>query len=252
MTCRGPVRNGSLHCWCCLKVCTGLDTGPTSLPPIVPMGLYRPGDQWNVVLRRYKDAPVAAARRYFSNLLVARTEHFLSVHGPCLALETEGFDAWCVVPSSQIGRTVAAPHPLEAVLGRMPSMRSLGVVRLSVGEQAASHLKPSTVAFVPHDREVGTRGRVLVVDDSWVTGARALSAVAALNSVGTSVAGVFVLGRSVDTSASRHSRSWWAEHANGERESVPDHERCCMRVCVASRFPGPSGGFRSSIATRTP
>ncbi len=80
--------------------------------------------------------------------------------------------------------------------------------------------------------ENGTRNRVLVVDDSWVTGARALSAVAALNSAGTPVAGVLVLGRSVDTSASSRSRSWWDDHEGWWSQSTSD-EPCSMRVCLA-------------------
>jgi hypothetical protein len=208
------------------------------------MGLYRQGDPWNAVLRRYKDAPVAAARRYFADLLGCRVEHFLSLHGPCLDRETGGFDAYCVVPSSRAGgvrEIVTAPHPLESVLERIPRMRSLRVVRLAVGEDPAGHLRPSKAAFVA-DRietdstENGTRKRVLVVDDSWVTGARALSAVTALNSVGTPVAGVLVLGRYVDTSASSRSRSWWDDHAGGRAQSTSD-ERCCMRVCLARLTP---------------
>ncbi len=231
-TCRGPVRAGSVACWCCRRVCAGLGILPGSLPPIVPMGLYRQGDPWNAVLRRYKDAPVAAARRYFADLLGCRVEHFLSLHGPCLDCETDGFDAFCVVPSSRAGGIVTAPHPLEFVLERISLMRSLRVVRLVAGDDPAGHLRPSKAAFVADRIENGTGNRVLVVDDSWVTGARALSAVAALDSVGTAVAGVLVLGRSVDTSASSRSRSWWDDHEGGRPQSTGD-ERCCMRVCLA-------------------
>lgn len=232
--CHGPVRTESVYCWCCRKICLGLEIDRASLPPIVPLGLYRPGDPWNLVLRRYKDAPVAAARRYFANLLKIGTEHFLSAHGPCLTGETDGFDAYCVVPSSQVGRVAATPHPLEALLDRIPTIRSLRVVRLSAGEEPADHLKPSSAAFLPKDVERGTRGRVLVVDDSWVTGARALSAVAALGSAGWTVAGVLVLGRSIDTSASLHSRSWWAEHAGDSSQSATAPKRCCMRMCLST------------------
>ncbi|MGO9344448.1 MAG: hypothetical protein ACLP6E_18325, partial [Acidimicrobiales bacterium] len=139
-TCRGPVRAGSVICWCCRKVCEGLGIVPASLPPIVPMGLYRPGDPWNAVLRRYKDAPIAAARRYFAGLLQCQIERFLSIHGLCLTRETDGFDAFCVVPSSREGRVVPAPHPLEPVLERISPMRSLCVVRLATGGDRAGHL----------------------------------------------------------------------------------------------------------------
>jgi len=232
-TCRGPARAGSAICWCCRKVCGGLGIVPESLPPIVPIGLYRPGDPWNVVLRRYKDAPVAAARRYFTGVLERQVERFFLLHGRCLEGETGGFDAFCVVPSSREGRIVRAPHPLEPVLERISPMRSLCVVRLGAGGDRTGHLKPSNTAFVAERNQNGTCGRVLVVDDTWVTGARALSAVAAFSSVGTAVAGVLVLGRSVDTSASSHSRSWWTDHASGWPPGASGRERCCMGVCLA-------------------
>ena len=264
-TCRGPVRAGSVHCWCCTKVCAGLAIEPDSLPPVVPIGLYRPGDPWNAVLRRYKDAPVGAARRYFVNLLKTRTEQYLSLHGACLARETKGFDAYCVVPSSQRGRLVTAPHPLESVLGAIPAMRSFDVVRMSAGDAQAGHLRPDKAAFVPEEVASVTDRRILVVDDSWITGARALSAVTALDAVGATVAGVLILGRSVDTSASEYSRSWWAVHTTPVHtapvhtapvhtapvhttpvhttpvhttpvpRSVPFCGRCCALECLASR-----------------
>ncbi len=231
--CRGPVHGGSVQCWCCRKICQGLRTDPASVPPVVPMGLYRPGDPWNVVLRRYKDAPVGAARRHYANLLRVRTAQYLSLHGSCLVRETSGFQAYCVVPSSQVRRIGTAPHPLEAVLGDLTAMRSLGVVRLSAGAEPASHLRPRVTAFVPQESGDIAASRVLVVDDSWITGSRALSAVATLGAAGVSVAGVFILGRSVDPSASALSRAWWGEHASQAPRSARFRERCCMRECLA-------------------
>lgn len=213
--------------------------------------MYRPGDFWNTVLRRYKDAPVAAARRYFADLLKAETERFLSAHGSCLVTETGGFEAYCVVPSSHVGRIEASTHPLGTVLGGIPTMKSLSLVRLSVGVEPAAHLKPSPAAFVTQQVERSDRRRVLVVDDSWVTGARALSAVAALGAAGWTVSGVLVLGRAVDTSASVQSRSWWDEHAGDTSRSATVSRRCCMSACLAE-VPELNRGGRSSIPEMTP
>ena len=231
--CRGPVRTGSANCWCCRKICNDLAISPDCVPPIVPMGLYRPGDQWNAVLRRYKDAPVGAARRYFANLIRLRIEQYLSIHGRCLVRETKGFDAYCVVPSSQVGRAVVVPHPLEAVLGCVRAMRSFGVVRLSAGDMAAGHLKPNETAFAPRDTADVSGVRILVVDDSWITGARALSAVATLGAAGATVSGVFVLGRAINPSASTYSRLWWAAQARPAL-GAPRNERCCMQECLVA------------------
>jgi predicted amidophosphoribosyltransferase len=215
--CRGPARESSHYCWCCRQVCSVLGESPASVPRVQPIVVFRPGDSWSVVLRRYKDAPVVAARRHFSSLLAQEVERFLTAHGDCLRTRTLGFDSYCVVPTSRPQRRVVAPHPLEALLAGVAALAPLCHARLSPA-QPTEHLHPSTGAFEVVDPASVTGRRILVVDDSWVTGARALSAVVALEQPGATVAGILVLGRSVDPSASVTSRSWWASlgrRANG-------------------------------------
>ncbi len=133
-TCRGPVRAGSVHLLVLPQGLRGARNPPRSLPPIVPMGLYRPGDPWNAVLRRYKDAPVAAARRYFAGLLEYRVEHFLALHGPCLDRETGGFDAFCVVPSSRsAGQGGSSPLPPARVRARTRTQDAIALRRAARG-----------------------------------------------------------------------------------------------------------------------
>jgi phosphoribosylpyrophosphate synthetase len=52
--------------------------------------------------------------------------------------------------------------------------------------------------------------RVLVVDDTWVTGARARSAAAALALAGAQVVAALVIGRAVDPDASPAVARWWS------------------------------------------
>src|ERR1700722_15201549 len=70
--CRGPKRDESAFCWCCRRVCAALGEVPGCMPFVFPMVAFRPGDAWNITLRRYKDAPVVAARRHFATLLTAK------------------------------------------------------------------------------------------------------------------------------------------------------------------------------------
>jgi predicted amidophosphoribosyltransferase len=234
--CRGPARARSDFCWCCRKVCSVLGESPGSMPRVVPMVVFRPGDSWNLVLRRYKDAPVVAARRYFANLLAAEIQCFFDVHGDCIRRQTAGFGAYCVVPTSRPQPRATSPHPLEVVLAGVSAFTRLDTVRLSPSKPA-HHLQPDAEAFVPADAADVAGRRVLVVDDSWVTGARALSAVAALRSAGALVAGVVVVGRSVDPSASLRSMSWWT---NLVHDSVvpgdSDDAAQCSDACYSGRF----------------
>jgi len=225
--CRGPARHGAADCWCCRRVCKSLHVLPQDLPPVVPVGLYSPGDAWNTVLRRYKDAPVGAAREHFSEVIVSRLERFWLRHHACVLGATSGFGAYCVVPSSKIRRVSDVPHPLEKVVAKITGLKALRAVRLVPSGGEVCHMQPSSTAFRLADATDLTGLRILVIDDSWVTGARALSAVSSLTDAGAEVAGVLVLGRSVDPFASRHSLSWWeAFVAKGEPT-----DRCSLEVC---------------------
>jgi hypothetical protein len=237
--CRGPSRAGSEFCWCCRKVCAALGEMPASVPYVWPTAVFGPGDPWSLCLRRYKDAPVAAARRHFASVLGAEAERFLAIHGRCLREATGGFDSYSVVPTSRLQARAIGRHPLEAVIAGVGALSALDPVRLRPSGPT-SHLKPSAGAFVAVDESRVAGRRALVVEDCWVTGARALSAVAALRSAGVSVTGILVLGRSVDPSASSASGSWWADL--GCRSGFTDGAWRCSHNCIALSPPAPRRG----------
>ena len=70
--------------------------------------------------------------------------------------------------------------------------------------------------------------RVLVVDDTWVTGATARSAAACLAGSGVTVPGVLVLGRAVEPGAQRTASGWWQ---NCRQLAGQGFERCCLEGC---------------------
>jgi predicted amidophosphoribosyltransferase len=232
--CRGPSRAGSGFCWCCRKVSAALGVMPASLPHVLPIAVFGPGDPWSICLRRYKDAPGVAARRHFANVLATEAERSLAIHGDCLREETGGFDAYCVVPTSRPQARATGRHPLEAVMADVDALSALELVRL-VPSAPTAHLDPSPGAFVAGGESLVAGKRVLVVEDCWVTGARALSAVVALSRAGASVTGVLVLGRSVDPSASSASGSWWVRF--GYRSGFTDGSWRCSHNCLATSPP---------------
>jgi len=230
--CSGPSRAGSDVCWCCVQVCCALGVKPERLPPVVPLALYEKGDPWNVVLRRYKDAPVGVARRHFRDLLADRVAGFMRLHGECLEQAAGGFDSTCAVPSSRPGRLHCA-HPLEGILLHVPGFAAMPQVRMAATGVPARHLRPSPAAFSVADGADLRGRRVLVVDDSWVTGSRALSAVSALVSAGATPAAVLVLGRSVGEMATvRSSRDPAGDAAVTRTRGRLFESRCRLPVCV--------------------
>ncbi len=239
LACHGPARPGSARCYCCRTVMDRLgphqagDTRPWG-PPVVPMALYRIGDPLHVALRRYKHAPSIEARAHFAGVLSGLAARFLRSHWTCLWCAADSFDALAVVPSSlpsgpgvSSGAT-AAPH-LDAILKRVPALRGLEMLELRRGTAYVNHLRPSPDAFVAPAAAAGRR--VLVMDDTWSTGARARSAACALVRGGATIGAMVVLGRAINPDASPTVGAWWraaVQRAGGEPVwSAP----CCVAPC---------------------
>jgi hypothetical protein len=86
--------------------------------------------------------------------------------------------------------------------------------------------------------------RVLLLDDTLTTGARAQSAAAALVRAGAAAVVIVVIGRVVRPEASAQSAVYWRHAA----ELPYRLERCCVAGCVAdpaSAFPAHRSGARS-------
>jgi predicted amidophosphoribosyltransferase len=177
---------------------------------------------------------VVAARQHFASVLATGAERYLAIHGDCLREETGGFDAYCVVPTSRPQAKAIGRHPLEALMADIGALSALDLVRL-VPSAPAGHLEPNRRAFAAADESCVAGRRVLVVEDCWVTGARALSAVVALRRAGANVTCVLVLGRSVGPSASSASGSWWA--GLSRRSGPTDCTWRCSRNCIAPSPP---------------
>jgi hypothetical protein len=155
---------------------------------------------------------------------------FLVTHRTCLAEAAgNGIDLVLPVPSSaRPGRT-----PLEAVDGlgalcvsSVPPGASWAPRVLQRAEGAIGHMRPNARAFaVPDQWRATVRGaRVLLLDDTYVSGARAQSAAAALRRCGARSVLVAPLGRVI-----RPDR--FAAHAafmNGQPAEAGHRTRCLL------------------------
>jgi len=187
VTCRGPVRPGFARCYQCGRHAR---LGPGLLADaVVPISYAVKGTALAADLWRYKScrAPGAAARASVLVLLLA----FLHDHGACVwrhaSMPAPGRLA--VVPTG-CGRP--GPHPLLELVS--PYLR-LPVTRLVIrpGRQG----RDLDLDRFGADR-TAAGSRVLLLDDSWVSGASAQSAAAALKQAGARQVAIVVLGRHVD------------------------------------------------------
>jgi hypothetical protein len=177
---------------------------------VVPVALTRPGDALCAALRRYKDAPAAGARAHHAAALAAMLRAFLERGHGRAALGW--WDAVAVVPSSRRCAS-SVPHPLADVAARAGLVVPTSGVTLRPGAVASSHLQPRPEALVVAEELSGRR--VLLLEDTWTTGAHALGAAGALEQAGASVVAVVVLGRLVDPSAAPGLARWWAAATAG-------------------------------------
>jgi hypothetical protein len=248
--CHGPARDGRPECWCCRAVSSALGGDAVGCPRVVPIGLCRTGDGLHSVLRGYKDAPAISARRHFASRLSSYYAAFLHAHGACVAGAADStWDSVAVVPSSARGRHRCGRsgeprpgHPLVSVVGAVASLAVLDRIVLAPGAAPVDHLAPDPAAFAVSG---GAQGRkVLLLDDTWVTGARVRSAAAALAAAGAEVVAVVVAGRSVgavDKAPVPSLARWWQWAEDRDRRSPLERGPCCLADCAHRGPESPPG-----------
>ncbi len=195
--CGGLLRIGYTHCYCCMTLVRQLGQ---PLAPVEAVVEYRVGDGMHRRLRGYKDAPVADVRRERVEELAGMAGRWLWGHRDRLADRFGGtWDAVATVPSS-----CRPGSPVDVVVRRVAVLDDRHVPVLERGPDPLDHLVASPRGFVVRagvDRAGLAGRRVLVVDDTFSTGARAQSAVAAIRSAGAVVVGILVLGRVMPSAA---------------------------------------------------
>jgi hypothetical protein len=185
-TCRGPARHGSRRCYQC-----GLHQEylPGLLPDVVAAVAYAAkGSPHATNLWLYKSGRpgAASAQAALRALLLV----FLRDHGRCVWQRAQMASPThvAVVPSR---RARPGAHPLQALA--IPYL-SLPWARLRLA-RADNAQYPDPWRF---ESERITGASVLLLDDTWTSGASAVSAAAAFKLAGARRVAVVVLGRHLD------------------------------------------------------
>ena len=193
-TCRGPVQAGFARCYQCDLAharCGGLLADVVAPVAYAVKGGRLAGDLW-----RYKSGAAGATEA--GARLTAMLARFLREHSDQVwraAGMAVGPELAAVVPSGQ-GRP--GPHPL---LGIVASCVDVPIVPLSTAPGAAARARGLADGVAAGWLTVGgavAGADVLLVDDTWVSGASAQSAAAALKAAGARRVALVVIGRHVD------------------------------------------------------
>lgn len=190
--------DGYDHCYACTCQESVLD----ALAPISYSVAY---EQLHHALASYKRLSGAPARRLAAQL-AAVLWRYLAVHEGCLA-RAAGVDGFPIVTSVPSGdRARDESHPLRWIVGEAVGLtrdrhrRLLHRSTLPAAPRAFSRQKYFTAPSLSGEP-------VLLIDDTWTTGANAQSAAAALKAGGAGAVAAVVIGRHV-------SRDW---HQNNRR-----------------------------------
>jgi hypothetical protein len=185
LICWGSSGDGYAACFACRIVASRLHL---PLAPVLPMHRCTVDDPLYGDLIAYKESPVADLRRRASARVVGRMAAFLSEHGPCVASALGG--------EPQLVLTVPSTHrrdrsPLARLAGLEAAITTAfpvadwmphALVRTSV---PVGHMEPHAEACaVDPTVGLGSVDRALVLDDTYVSGARSQSAAAALRLAG--------------------------------------------------------------------
>jgi hypothetical protein len=193
-TCRGPVQAGFARCYQCDLAharCGGLLADVVAPVAYAVKGGRLAGDLW-----RYKSGAAGATEA--GARLTAMLARFLREHSDQVwraAGMDVGPELAAVVPSGQ-GRPGA--HPLAGIVA---SCVDVPIVPLSAAPGATVRARGLADGVAVGWLTVGgavAGADVLLVDDTWVSGASAQSAAAALKAAGARRVALVVIGRHVD------------------------------------------------------
>jgi predicted amidophosphoribosyltransferase len=230
--CGGATHDGFAVCYCCATLVRQLNI---PLTPVMVVADYRLGDPMHRRLRGYKDAPVTEVRHRHLTELAAILDDWLAANRSGMRRRFGApWELVATVPSSR--RPAGAPA--DGLVSHVTALAGCHAAGLLVrGTEDTGHLKAARGGFVLSptiDAGWLLDRRVLVVDDSIVTGARAQSAVAALRLAGARVVGVMAVGRMVS------GLGWPRGDARLDRGDAPTD----LHRAPAGRIvrPAPGGG----------
>jgi hypothetical protein len=240
----GPVRGPGV-CEVCLTFTDGYPRcytcarTPQALDAVAPISYSVAAGQLHHVLAAYKRLNGRVGRR-LSIQLAAVLWRFLSGHEQCLtqAAGVRSFDLVATVPSGDGDRD--AGHPLRRIVSE------------GVGPARDRHRQLLTRSGAPAEPHQFDRRRydatcplsgqaVLLIDDTWTTGANVQSAATALKEAGAQTVAAVVIGR--------HLNREWGQNERRLRALKRPFEWTTCGYCDPARrgpegLPGRDGGYQ--------
>jgi hypothetical protein len=183
--------------------------------------LYEIPSQLHHILRHYKSDRYPRLHNEFGAQVVSLLSYFLTTHWDCIEQAVGG--AWDVITTVPSSRDRDGEHPLVTAIDRV-SLRDQYEPLLQRGSVAIDHLRASDDGYRvkrPLDGE-----RILLVDDTFTSGARAQSAASRLALDGGDVVAIVPIGRVIDPAFNEAASEYWKQ----VRRTPFTFEACCIEA----------------------
>lgn len=188
---------------------------------IVPISLYQvPSQLWHV-LRKYKDGSGPGAA-LFAMQVAAMIARFTEHHFECISASLGGApDLVTSVPSTR-SEPRPGQHPIQAAVLRVAKLAPLHEALLVRGSAAVGHRQANEQAFAVTRPLAGER--ILLIDDTYTSGARVQSAASALHLASAAAVTGVVIGRVIDPSWNDNCRRIWEQAC----QATFSFDQCCL------------------------
>ena len=190
------------RCWACAH-------GHPALDAVAPISYSVAHEQLHHALASYKRLNGDVARR-LQAILAAILWRFLTEHEACVAraagARARSFDLVTTVPSGDPARDDRERHPLRTIIAELVAPTRERHQRLLRRTNTETEPRSFSQTKFQAIRPIEARS-VLLIDDTWTTGASAQSAAAALKQAGAQRVAAVVIGRHLN-------REW---HENDRR-----------------------------------
>ena len=200
--CGGPKNASYSLCLACdaeAQQARALRPGGVRLADTVRFGHYACKDgQMYRVMQGYKNATNPAAAEYQTDIKYIAADA-LAVHYPCIGRLTGSMPtAWATIPSTQSSRNYGKPHTLTNLV--KPFMAQPGIPQLYLHANAGqmhNRIEPQVFSLAPESQHLNL-AHVLLIEDSWASGATVQSVAAMLRLHGAAYITVYCMARIID------------------------------------------------------
>lgn len=240
-TCYAAIPTASYtRCFQCNKhIATGYLLADLVVPIAMAVESLHPDlDQYPYELLNYKSHPNPTVADQFQMGLLATLWRWLKVHENCLIntiyppteydhTSPASFDLVTSVPSTR-GRV--GSHPLEVMLrDRIPITQSRYESTLRASSNLGDRRQMSNAMFSPKVPLVNIEGKtILLIDDTWTTGAKAQSAAHSLKIAGAKKVVILVLGRWLSPTTLEPFKSISTSYVSQIRETTWNWDSCVL------------------------